>query len=395
MKKRATLDTERFSISALSRSELIDNVHGVQDIKLFNLYKERILKWKNIQYKYLKIRIKLLKLSQIQRAGSIGINRIKDTIIILLTSTSVIKGDMTLGQMLAVQYILGQLNGPIRDFVNYIQSTQDTKLSIERLGDYTDKIYKEPFLNNREFQSSRNIVESLVFENVTISKNENTILENININIPYGTKVGIVGESGSGKTTIINTIMNYEDITHGGVYFGKSKIDSYSHEERYSNFSAVLHDTYIFSDTIKYNITLTNKIDFKRLNKILNICLLDDIVNELPYKLKTKIGKGNSSLSQGQKQRIIIARALYKNFNYLFLDEFTNALDNITRKLIVKNIYEYCKNKTIISIAHNIKDLDYVDYIFCIKKGKIIEKGTPKELFKKGSYFSKLYTFEI
>jgi ATP-binding cassette subfamily B protein len=387
MRKRKKLDNKRFDVMSKSRSELLEMINGIEDVKLNRIEKQRLGRWESIQKDLLKIRMKMLELGQLQSGGAIGINQVKNIFITFFSATAVIDGQMTLGEMLAVQFITGQLNAPVREIVTFIQSYQDAELSIDRLSDVVDDTENEPVE-----MPVHGLKEDIRISNVTYSRGEQVILEDINMDVPFRAKIGIVGESGSGKTTLLKLITKLIPLSDGEILFGKNNYQSVSAIGK--NVSCVFQDSYVFSDSIAYNVTLSKKpgdIDMKRLQKVIEDAELSELIKSLPKRLKTKVGRGGKTLSRGQEQRLLIARALYKEANYLFFDEFTNSLDNLTKAKILKTIYTEYSDKTIVSVAHKLEDLKYVDCIYVLDQGKIIEQGSHDSLIKLNKSYKNLH----
>lgn len=396
-KKRKKLDYNRFKISAHSRTKLLEIINGIEDIQLNNISSQQLDKWIEIQENYLLIRMKMLELGQFQKGGALSINQAKNILITFLSAYSVISGTMTLGEMLAIQYIIGQLNSPVREIVGFIQSYQDANLSLERISDITNEIN----LDKLETTPNQNLTfhkKSISIENLNYSSLDGkNILKSINLNIPYGQNIGIVGQSGSGKTTLLKLILGLLKTDDGSIFIGNIDINTLNKLQISNLFSASLNDSYLFSDSILYNITLELKeanICFDRLEKVLEHCLLKKLLDNLPDGYETKIGKGGQVLSKGQRQKILIARTLYKNSNYLIFDEFTNFLDNVSKERILHNVYANYNSKTIISVSHKINDLRFCDNIICLSDGKVVEQGSPEELIKNEKYYFNLYKAE-
>jgi len=391
LKRRKQLDNQRFTIFSKNRSELIELIHGVEDIKLNNLEIDRLDKWEGIQKEYLTIRLKMLQLNQIQRGGAIAINQGKNVFITFLSATAVLSGNLTLGAMLAIQYIVGQLNSPVRDIASFIQSYQDAQLSLERISDLKeiDKSKENGKL------LSRNQSYDIELENINLTINDTNILKNIDLNIPKGSTIGIVGKSGSGKTSLLKIILKLLPPTNGIIKLNNQNLESIDTNNWNEKISVVMQDSHIFSSSIKYNITLQDDdslIDFEHLEKAITLSCLSEIMTDLPFGLETQIGRGGKRFSKGQLQRIFIARAIYKNGDVFILDEFTSALDSITERKIMKNIYDNFSDRTLIFVAHKLKTLSKADHIFVLVKGKIFEQGTHETLMKNQQLYFKMYS---
>ncbi len=297
---------------------------------------------------------------------------------------------MTLGMMMAVQYITGQLNSPIAQMIQFMQSTQDAKISLERLGEIHEKEDEEnadePKLSELPEQKDINI-ENLMFQYE--GPHSPKVLDSINLNIPQNKVTAIVGASGSGKTTLLKLMLGFYPPIGGKIQVGKTDIDNYSQRMWRAKCGVVMQDGYVFSDTIANNIAVSDEIvDRKKLLEAVKVANIQEFIEELPLSYNTKIGQEGSGTSQGQKQRMLIARAVYKNPEYIFLDEATNALDANNEKVIMENLHEYFKGRTVVVVAHRLSTVKNADQIIVLAKGKIVETGTHNELAKKkGAYY--------
>jgi ATP-binding cassette subfamily B protein len=364
----------------------------MQEIKQNNSERQKRWEWERIQVKLFKVSIKSLSLSQYQHIGSIFINEIKNILISFLAAKSVIDGNMTLGMMLAVQYIIGQLNGPIEQMIGFVQMAQDAKISFERLGEIHLKEDEEQLSRGKLMRLPEN--RSIVLQNVIFQyegpKSEK-VLEDINLVIPQNKITAIVGASGSGKTTLMKLILGYYPPVKGEIKLGETDLDNIYIKEWRNACGVVMQDGYIFSDTIASNITLSDEHpDKNRLLHAVNVANIKDfIVGSLPMAYNTKIGNEGHGLSQGQKQRILIARAVYKNPEFIFFDEATNALDANNEKVIMENLNKFFLGKTVVIVAHRLSTVKNADQIVVLEKGRIIEIGNHPDLTKaKGAYYN-------
>ncbi len=390
MKKRRELDFKRFQQSADNQSNLYQLITGMQEIKLNNCEKQKRWEWERIQAKLFKVSIKGLALSQYQQAGTVFFNEGKNILISIFAATAVIKGEMTLGMMMAVQYITGQLNSPIAQMISFMQSTQDAKISMERLGEIHDKDDEENLDEPKiaELPANKDIsIENLVFQYE--GPHSPKVIDDVSIHIPQNKVTAIVGASGSGKTTLLKLMLGFYPPIEGEIQVGKTGIQNYSQRMWRDRCGVVMQDGYIFSDTIAKNIAVSDEtVDREKLLDAVKVANIQEFIEELPLGYNTKIGQEGSGVSQGQKQRMLIARAVYKNPEYIFLDEATNALDANNEKVIMENMQEFFKGRTVVVVAHRLSTVKNADQIIVLDKGKIVETGNHKELTaKKGAYY--------
>ena len=393
LKKRKDLDIKRFDEAADSQSSIYQLISGMQEIKLNGSERRRRWEWEAIQIKLFKVSIKSLKLSQAQNTGGQFFNELKNILITYVAAKSVIDGSLTLGMMLSVQYIIGQLNLPIKNFITFIQSGQDAKISLERLAEIHKK--KEEEDNRSESIKELPLNRSIHLNNLDFrygGGNSPKVLDEITFEIPEGKVTAIVGASGSGKTTLIKLLLKFYDPTKGKILVGKTKLKNIGTSFWRINCGSVMQDGFIFSDTIARNITESdskNEIDKERLVHAIEVANIGDFIEELHNGLNTKIGSSGVNLSGGQKQRILIARAVYKNPSYIFFDEATSALDANNEKTIMQNLESFYKGKTVVVVAHRLSTVKNADQIIVLDKGKVIEQGTHKDLIvKKGMYYT-------
>lgn len=391
MKKRRELDFKRFAQLSDNQSNLIQLITGMQEIKLNNCEKQKRWEWEKIQARLFKVSIKGLSLNQYQQAGGTFFNQTKNIIITFIAAESVVHGGMTLGMMLAVQYIIGQLNAPIEQMITFIRSAQDAKISLERLGEIH---LKEDEENPEDGKISALPVE----KNLSISDlsfqyygpHSELVLKNLNLTIPEKKITAIVGASGSGKTTLVKLILGFYKPTKGDIRLGDFRLDNIQSRLWRSKCGAVMQDGFIFSDTIANNIAISEEtVDKERLLHAVKVSNIQDYIESLPLGYNSKIGQEGHGLSQGQRQRILIARAVYKNPEFLFFDEATNALDANNEKVIMKNLDLFFKGKTVVVVAHRLSTVKNADQVVVLDKGKIIEQGNHKQLTEmKGAYYN-------
>lgn len=390
LKKRKLLDYELFEKQAMNNNKTYQFITSMQEIKLQNCEQRRRWEWEDVQADLFQVNMKSLKLQQTQEAGSIFINEVKNIIITVLAATAVIHGQMTLGMMLAVQYIIGQLNAPVEQLMNFLYSLQDVKISLERINEIHEMENEE---NNKEaLNAFHDQDKSLSFKNADFKydpHNPNKTLDGINITIPEGKVTAIVGTSGSGKTTMIKLLLGYYPLLAGEITIGSTDLQKYNLKWWRKHCGVVMQDGVIFSESIARNIAVDDgEIDKERLLQAARIACIDNYIHSLPLKYNTLIGQDGIGLSQGQKQRILIARAVYKNPDYIFLDEATNALDANNERAIVENLMEFYKGKTVVIVAHRLSTVKNADQLIVIERGKIIETGTHTELIdRQGAYY--------
>lgn len=390
MKKRRELDYKRFQQSAANQSNVVQLISGMQEIKLNGCEKQKRWEWERIQARLYKVSVKGLMLSQNQQIGASFINQAKDLFISYLSAKAVITGEMTLGMMMAVQYIIGQLNSPIQQFIGFIQSAQDAKISLERLGEIHDKDNEENTEDNKikEIPARKTIeIKNLTF--YYEGPHSPKVLKKINLEIPANKVTAIVGTSGSGKTTLVKLLLGFYKLNKGEIRLGDINLDSYSPGQWRKRCGVVMQEGYIFSDSITNNVGIMDEIpDQAKIEMAVSTANIKDFIDALPLGYETKIGNDGHGLSTGQKQRILIARAVYKNPDYLFFDEATNALDAKNERVIMENLDQFFKGRTVVVVAHRLSTVRKADQIVVLEKGEIAEKGTHKELVdKKGVYY--------
>ena len=389
LKRRKLLDYELFEKQAMNNNKTYQFITSMQEIKLQNCEQRRRWEWEDVQADLFQVNMKSLKLQQTQEAGSIFINEVKNIIITVLAATAVIHGQMTLGMMLAVQYIIGQLNAPVEQLMNFLYSLQDVKISLEHINEIHEMENEE---NNKDALSAfHDRDKSLSFKNADFKydpHNPNKTLDGISITIPEGKVTAIVGTSGSGKTTMIKLLLGYYPLLAGEITIGSTDLQKYNLKWWRKHCGVVMQDGVIFSESIARNIAVDDgEIDKECLLQAARIACIDSYIQTLPLKYNTLIGQDGIGLSQGQKQRILIARAVYKNPDYIFLDEATNALDANNERAIVENLMEFYKGKTVVIVAHRLSTVKNADQLIVIERGKIIETGTHKALIdRQGAY---------
>ncbi|WP_165026964.1 peptidase domain-containing ABC transporter [Dysgonomonas sp. ZJ279] len=391
LKYRRKLDMSRFTQASAVQSNLVQIVTGMQEIKLNNCEKQERWKWECIQVKLFKISIKGLALGQYQQLGSVFFSQTTSLFISFIAARAVIEGDITLGMMMSISYILGQLSGPIGQVIGFVQAAQDAKISLERLNEIHSKEDEEQTIGPKvnEIPSSKTLrVEDIYFS--YDGADRDYVLDGINLVINENKITAIVGASGSGKTTLVKLLLAFYKPNKGEIKVDNISIDDINPHLWRQKSGAVMQDGFIFSDTIANNIAVGEDIvDKKRLLEAVKIANIKEFIESLPLKYNTKIGMEGNGVSQGQRQRLLIARAVYKNPDFLFFDEATNALDANNERQILDNLTEFYKGKTVIIVAHRLSTVQHAHNIVVMDKGKIIEEGTHKELTaKKGTYYT-------
>lgn len=391
MKKRAELDHKNFAQQSANQSTVIQLITGMQEIKLNACEQQKRWGWEGIQARLFRIRVKGMALSQYQDSGAIFINQTKNILITALVAKFVIDGEMTIGMMVAVQYIIGQLNSPVDQIIEFARKTQDARLSLDRLSDLQTQEDEATLDDSRiqEIPSGKNLLAGGLYFAYDGTSEGIYVLNDVGIMIPSGKKTAIVGTSGSGKTTLLKLFLGYYPPQKGIILLGENRLDNYSRKEWRSRCGIVMQEGFIFSDSIARNIAPAAEIiDKERLLMAATMANLSDFIDSLPLGYNTKIGNDGHGLSQGQKQRILIARAIYKDPEFVFLDEATNALDANNEKVIMENLNKFFKGRTSIIVAHRLSTVRDADQIIVLDKGKVVEVGTHDDLSeKKGAYY--------
>lgn len=391
LRRRKVLDYELFEQQAINNNKTYEFITSMQEIKLQDCEQRRRWEWEDVQADLFGVQMKSLKLQQTQEAGSIFINELKNIVITVVAATAVIHGQLTLGMMLAVQYIIGQLNSPVEQLMSFFYSVQDVKISLERI----NEIHRMDDENGKQGleTSVTDETKGIDMENINFKYDPHalkTIIDNVSLTIPKGKVTAIVGASGSGKTTLIKLMLGYYPVLGGQINIGGTDVNTLNKKWWRRQCGVVMQDGVIFSESIARNIAVDDKeIDKRRLQTAAEIACIHDYVMGLPLKYNTKIGRDGVGLSQGQKQRILIARAVYKNPNYIFLDEATNSLDANNERMIVEYLDEFYKGKTVVIVAHRLSTVKNAEQIVVLDKGKVVEIGNHEELTaKRGAYYN-------
>ena len=390
MKHRRELDIRRFAQAASEQSSLIQLVTGMQEIKLNNCERQKRWQWERIQVKLFKISVKGLALGQTQQAGSVFFNQTTNILISFIAARAVTEGEMTLGMMMSLTYIIGQLNGPVNAFIGFAQQLQDAKISMERLNEVHVREDEEQGIASRldVLPDQRD----LVLDHVSFSydgADRDYVLDDVCLRIPEKKVTAIVGASGSGKTTLLKLILGFYEPNRGGVRLGKTPISQLNPHLWRAKCGAVMQEGFIFSDTIARNIAVGDEhIDRERLCHAVEVANIRDFIDSLPLGYNTKIGMEGNGISQGQKQRLLIARAVYKNPEFLFFDEATNALDANNEREIMEHLQAFYQGRTVVIVAHRLSTVRNADKIVVLDQGRIAEEGTHHELTeRKGLYY--------
>lgn len=392
LKKRAELDFKRFDEQSQSQTSLIQIINGVREIKVNNSQRKNRWKWEQVQISLFKTSMSSLKLAQYQSIGSTFINELKNIIITFLSATAVVNGEITLGMMLSVQYIVGQLNAPLGNFINFIQLWQDAKISLERLWQVHSKEDEDDakLEKVKELPTKKDIViKDLCFRYG--SKSSAMVLKNLNFIIPEGKTTAIVGASGSGKTTLIKLLLKFYEPTSGAINIDSVDLQNINNDYWRMNCGAVLQETFMFNDTIAGNISESEQneiIDREKLKAAVYISNIEDFIEKLPNKLNTELGTSGIRLSGGQEQRLMIARAVYKNPEYVFFDEATSSLDANNEKVIMEKLNTFLNGRTAVVVAHRLSTVRNADMIIVLENGEVVEQGNHNDLTAlQGKYY--------
>lgn len=390
-KKRKEMDYKRFSRSRENQDKLYELITGMQEIKLFGSETPKRWEWEQLQVKDYKLNIKSLALEQYQRTGLVFVTHVKNILITFIAATEAIKGNLTIGQLLSISYIIGQTTGPIEQLVNLIRSAQDAKLSMIRLQEIHNK-QDEETIGKEKILFPQLTFGDLFIENLSFQyegPNSPYVLKNINLCIPKGKVTAIVGTSGSGKTTLMKILLNFYQPTQGKVSVGESDLSKISPKLWRSYCGSVMQDGYIFYDTIAKNIAMDGEnIDEQKMEMAIRVANLKDFVESTPNGYTTKIGLSGMGISGGQRQRILIARSVYKNPEYIFFDEATSSLDANNEKTIIDYLNDFFRNKTVVIIAHRLSTVKKADQIIVLDNGKIEEIGNHSTLISnRGKYY--------
>ncbi|MFD0992172.1 peptidase domain-containing ABC transporter [Tenacibaculum geojense] len=388
-KKRKELDYKKFSEVSQEQSKVIELINGMQEIKLHNAERKMRWNWEYLQARLFKVATKSLSLEQTQSVGSSLINELKNMFITILSAKLVIDGEITLGMMMAISYIVGQLNGPITQLINFLRDLQDAKISLDRLGEIHNMEDEEPYTEEKLKEIPKNA--PLVLNNISFRYTGalSPVIKELSLVIPANKTTAIVGVSGSGKTTLMKLLLGFYKPDKGDYNIGSFNFNNISQKSWRATCGVVMQEGFIFNDTIAKNIAIGEDfIDRNKLLHAIEVANIQDYIEGLPLGINTKIGSEGVGLSTGQKQRLLIARSVYKNPRYLFFDEATSALDANNEKVIMGKLQDFFNNKTAVVIAHRLSTVKNAHQIVVLDKGRIVEVGNHTELInKKGSYY--------
>ncbi len=387
--RRRELDYKQFDQSAENQGNLIELINGMQEIKLHNAEKQKRWAWERIQARLFRTELSSLGIEELQRSGGTFINETKNLLITFVVVKAVLDGHMTLGMLVAIQYIIAQLNAPLNQFVAFIRSLQEAKISLERMNEIHAKDDEE---NIEDKMTLVPEMGDLSLENVSFQyngPNSPKVLKNLSFSIPKGKTTAIVGSSGSGKTTILKLLLNFYSPTEGAIRLGDINLNNIHSRLWRSKCGVVMQDGFIFNDSIAKNIALGDEIINKqKLLRAVKVANIQTFIESLPLGYNTKIGQEGLGLSQGQRQRLLIARAVYKNPDYIFFDEATNALDAFNELIIMENLEDFFRGRTVVVVAHRLSTVMNADNIIVIDGGEIVEQGTHEELtYIRGAYY--------
>lgn len=390
LKKRKKLDYKMFSQVSQEQSKVIELINGMQEIKLHNAEKQKRWSWEYLQARLFKISIEGLVLEQYQSVGSGFLNEVKNILITVFSAKLVVQGDITLGMMLAISYIVGQLNSPIARLINFVRELQDAKISLDRLSE----IHRKEDEKQRDREKTIEIPKNAAFSLQDISYRyvgaEEMVLKNLGLTIPANKITAIVGTSGSGKTTLMKLLLKFYEPRKGNIMLGNLNLNEISQEIWRDKCGVVMQEGYIFDDTLANNIAVGEDfVNKEKLDHAMDVANINEFVKDLPQHVNTKIGMQGMGLSTGQKQRLLIARAIYKNPDYLFMDEATSSLDANNEKDIMEKLNRFFINKTVVVIAHRLSTVKNADQILVLENGQITETGNHESLVEqKGKYYN-------
>ena len=392
LKKRAELDHKRFAQQSANQSSVVQLVTGMQEIKLSACEQQKRWEWERVQMRLFRISVKGLTIGQFQQSGSVFFSQSTNILITFIAARNVIHGDMTLGMMMSLTYIIGQLSAPINDFISFIQAVQDAKISLERLNEIHSQPDEDTDLDDKVSELPED--RTIRVEHVTFSYDgaeRNYALNDVSLEIPERKVTAIVGESGCGKTTLIKLLQGFYQPNHGSIKVGNVPLTSINPHFWRSVTGSVMQESFIFSDTFAHNIALdSDSLDETRLYQAAKMANVDGFIRTLPLGYHTKIGMEGNGVSQGQRQRLLIARAIYKNPEYIFFDEATNALDTTNESEIMHHLYDFYNGRTVVVAAHRLSTVKNADQILVMRHGVIVECGTHQELLAKKGYYYEL-----
>ncbi|MCA8832856.1 peptidase domain-containing ABC transporter [Hymenobacter pini] len=392
LERRKKLDFNRFEIAAQNRAKTLQLINGIYEIKINDCGTQKIWEWEGIQAKLFRFNVRSLALSQYQQVGSTFLNQAKNIFILFLATRQVMAGQMTLGDMMAIQFIVGQMNGPIAQLALFLQTYQDARISMERLGQV--QVLEEEEAPSKDYVHDLPTGRSITLQNVSFvypGAGNKPTLKNISFRVPEGQTTAIVGSSGSGKTTLLKLLLRICTPTDGQLLVEDMPLERISPQHWRQHCGIVMQDGFIFSDTIGNNIAINAEHRSQpAIEKALHIANLEQYIRSLPLGLHTKIGEDGKGLSGGQRQRVLISRMVYKNPDYIFLDEATSALDAHNEKVIMERLNEFFQGKTVVIVAHRLSTVKNADNIIVLNNGEVTEQGSHEELVRKRGYYYEL-----
>lgn len=393
LKIRKKLDWEYFELTSKNQSYWVETIRNIQDIKINNYEDLKRWKWEAIQARLYRLNLKVLKINNTQSLGSQFINKMQNMLITFYCAIAVINGEITFGVMISVQFIIGMLNGPVAQFINFIQSAQYAKISFMRI----NKIHQLKNENEDDAPEANDIAlpqnKSLVINNLSFQYTPTSplVLKSIKLTIPEGKITAIVGDSGSGKSTLLKLLLRLYNPSYGAIFIGKINIKNISLRQWRNKCGAVMQDGKLFNDTIMNNIVLDDEnVDYTALQQAVEVANITNEIEQMPNGYHTMIGENGRGLSGGQKQRILIARALYKKPDYLFLDEATNSLDTVNEQKIVRALDNVFRDRTVLIIAHRLSTIRKADQIVVLKNGQVAEVGNHESLMNNKKFYHEL-----